>query len=164
MSAVPEAARFALDADVLVYAVDVEAGPRHERARRVLALALGRPCVPALQSLGEFYAAATRERRATRAEAAEQVRDWIVLFQIVAPEAADVEAALAAAEAGRFSYRDALLLATLGRAGCAALLSEDMGDGSSLAGVTVLDPFAGGGDDVPPAVARLLGAPAGAGP
>jgi predicted nucleic acid-binding protein len=54
MSAAPEPARFSLDTNVLVYAVDVEAGPRHERARRILGSALGRPCVLALQSPGEF--------------------------------------------------------------------------------------------------------------
>jgi predicted nucleic acid-binding protein len=46
------------------------------------------------------------------------------------------------AAAGRFSYWDALLLATLGRAGCSVLLSEDMADGATLAGVTTRNPSA----------------------
>ena len=50
--------------------------------------------------------------------------------------------ALAEAAAGRCSYWDALLLATLGRAGCSVLLSEDMADGTTLAGVTIRNPFA----------------------
>lgn len=62
--------------------------------------------------------------------------------------------AIAAAATGRFSYWDALLLATLGRAGCSAVLSGDTADGASLAGATVRNPFAGA--TLPAAVAALL--------
>jgi predicted nucleic acid-binding protein len=111
-------------------------------------------CVIAFQSIGEFYAAVTRKGIQTSAEAAQQARDWMVLFQIVDPIAADALGALDAAASGRFSYWDALLLTTLGRAGCTALLSEDMHDGAALAGVTVRDPFQG--EALPAAVAALL--------
>ena len=57
----------------------------------------------------------------------------------------DARTALGEAAAGRFSYWDALLLATLDRVGCAVVLSEDMGDGAVLGGVTVRDPLAGDG-------------------
>jgi predicted nucleic acid-binding protein len=73
----------------------------------------------------------------------------------VDPVASDAEAALDVAAAGRFSYWDALLLTTLGRVGCTALLSEDMQDGADLAGVTVLNPFAG--EVLPDRIATLLG-------
>jgi predicted nucleic acid-binding protein len=66
----------------------------------------------------------------------------------------EARAALAEAAAGRFSYWDALLLATLGRAGCSVLLSEDMADGARLAGVTVRDPFAA--DTLPDEIEALL--------
>lgn len=48
------------------------------------------------------------------------------------------------------------VLATLGRAGCAVLLSEDMQDGAALAGVTVRDPLVG--DCLPDAIEALLAA------
>jgi len=47
-------------------------------------------------------------------------------------------------------------LTTLGRAGCAVLLSEDMQDGAALAGVAVRDPLAG--DRLPEDVEALLAA------
>ena len=62
--------------------------------------------------------------------------------------------ALAEAAAGGFSCWDALLLATLGRAGCGVLLSEDMQDGAALAGVVVRDPLAG--ERLPDEVEALL--------
>ena len=55
----------------------------------------------------------------------------------------------------RFSWWDALLMATAERHGCDILLSEDMQDGARLGGLTVLDPFVG--DGLPGPVAELLG-------
>jgi predicted nucleic acid-binding protein len=80
----------------------------------------------------------------------------MTVFPIVAADPKAVETALEAAGAERLSYWDAVLLATLARAGCTTLLSEDMQDGATAAGVLVRNPFAG--DELPEAVARLLGA------
>ena len=146
---------FSLDANVLVYAVDVDSGERHERALQLLARARARSCILAVQCLGEFYVVATRKKGVRPSAAIAVIRDWMAIFPIVGNDADTVTLALRAVEAGRFSYWDALLLGTLARAGCMTLLSEDMADGSSLAGVTVRNPFAG--DFVPEAVARLLG-------
>jgi predicted nucleic acid-binding protein len=60
-----------------------------------------------------------------------------------------------AAAEGRFSYRDALLLATAAEAGCAAAISEDMGDGAALGPIRVVPAFAGDGG-VNPAARALL--------
>jgi predicted nucleic acid-binding protein len=49
-----------------------------------------------------------------------------------------------------------LLLATAAEAGCTAVLTEDMADGSEIQGVRILNPFADGG--VAPAVDALLAA------
>jgi predicted nucleic acid-binding protein len=153
MSDAPE--RFSLDTNVLVYAVDTAERERHRRATWVMERARLLPCILAVQSLGEFYAAVTRKSMLSRAEAALMVRSWMTMFPVVGNDADALEIALPAVEAGRFSYWDALLLATLARAGCSTLLSEDMADGSTLAGVTVRNPFAG--EVVPATVARLLG-------
>jgi predicted nucleic acid-binding protein len=138
------AERFGLDSNVLVYLVDSRDPARQGRAREIVARAAttGR-CVLSVQSLGEFYVVAVRKGLAAPAAAQAAVEDMATLFPIASPTAADARAAVAAAVAGRFSYWDALLLATLGRAGCAVALSEDMHDGATFAGVIVRDPFAG---------------------
>ena len=149
------AARFALDTNVLVYTVDSADATRCRRAQDLVRQAAeGGRCMLVLPTIGEFYAAVTRKGFQAPGEAAQQARDWMQLFPVVEPVAADAEAALDAAAAGRFSYWDALLLTTLGRTGCTTLLSEDMGDGTSLAGVTVRNPFAG--ETLPEAIAALL--------
>ncbi|HEX6014815.1 MAG TPA: PIN domain-containing protein [Geminicoccaceae bacterium] len=134
------AERFGLDSNVLVYLADGRDPKRQGRAREIVARAgtTGR-CLLSVQCLGEFYVVALRKGLAAQAA----VDDLATLFPIASPTAADARAAVAAAVAGRFSYWDALLLATLGRAGCAVVLSEHMHDGATFAGVTVRDPFAG---------------------
>jgi predicted nucleic acid-binding protein len=150
------AGRLALDTNVLVYFVDSADRERCARAQDVVRRAAqGGQCVLAFQSIGEFYTAVTRRRVQPPAEAAEQARDWMALFPLVEAIAADARGGLDAAAARRFSYWDALLLTTLGRVGCTALLSEDMQDGAGLTGVTVLNPFVGGA--LPERIATLLG-------
>ena len=127
--------RFALDTNVLVYVVDDGAKDKQERARDVFTRAAANPdCVLAMQCVGEFYAAATRRRLVAPDAAAHRARDLMRLFPTVDPVAADAEAALDAATAGRFSY---------------------MQDGAGLAGVTVLNPFVG--ETLPERIATLLG-------
>lgn len=153
-----EARRFALDANVLVYAADSRAGVKSARAKEIIRLAArGGRCALSMQTIGEFFHAATRRGLVDRRAAAERAADYMTVFRIADPAANDARAALAEAAAGRFSYWDALLLATLGRAGCTLLLSEDMHDGASLAGVTVRNPFAG--DGLPADVAAVLTPP-----
>lgn len=150
------AERFTLDTNVLVYAADRDAGERHERALEIIERAARRPCTLTVQALGEFFAAATRKGIVARPEAGEQVRDWLELFPTAAADAEALEAAMGAAVDGRLSFWDAMLLATAERAGCTAVLSEDMGDGTSFGAVMIRNPFVRG--SLPEHVAKLLGA------
>ncbi len=149
------AERFGLDTNVLIYLVDGRDPARQSRAREVVGRAIrtGR-CVLSVQSLGEFFVVAVRKSLAAPAMAQKAVDDLTTAFTIASPPAADAGIAVTAAVAGRFAYWDALLLATLERAGCTTVLSEDMGDGGMLGGVTVRNPFAG--DRLPAEVDRLL--------
>jgi predicted nucleic acid-binding protein len=46
--------RISLDANVLFYAVDADAGERHVKAREIVRLAASHDCILTLQTLGEF--------------------------------------------------------------------------------------------------------------
>ena len=142
----PEVAeRFGLDTNLLVYVVDGRDPVRHGKARRIVDWAAGTGrCLLSVQSVGELYTVAVRKKLADpkgRAMHGRRPRD--ALPDRMSPTAADAQAAIAAAVAQRLSYWDALLLATLGRAGCTTVLSEDMHDGAALAGAVVRNPFAG---------------------
>ena len=107
-----------------------------------------------LQALGEFFHAATRKRIVARHDAAAQVRDLLAIFRIAAADVEAFRTALEWAERGTRSFWDGVLIATVERAGCDFLLSEDMQDGARFGRVTILDPFVG--DELPEAVAGLL--------
>src|SRR5438552_1842192 len=87
-------------------------------------------------SVGLEFVAVTSRRRGGGVPllppeaAAARARDLMVMFPALArPDQNSVLAALAEAVAGRASWWDAMLAATLAGAGCTVLLSEDMHDG-----------------------------------
>ncbi len=69
-------------------------------------------CILTTQALAEFYAAVTRKNLVPRKEAGAQIRDWVDLFPIVSASATALLEATQAAQAGRFAFWDAMLLAT----------------------------------------------------
>lgn len=135
-------ARFSLDTNILVYAVDRDAGDRHARSKELVGRAARRDCVLTVQALAEFFHATTRKSRLTPAEARAYVRDWLDVFQVTAADDAALADAMDAVEEHRLSFWDAMLWAAARQAGCAAILSEDMQDGRRLSGVEFINPFA----------------------
>jgi predicted nucleic acid-binding protein len=154
--------RYSLDANILVYTLDTRDPRRHAQAIAIAAASVRRDCWLTLQSLGEFYSAATRKLGVPATIAAAQVRRWAAIHRLVGPSWRAVDVAMDAAAAGRFSYYDALMLATAEEAGCRAMLSEDMADGASFGGIAVMNPF--GRDGVAASVRGLLGLDASAPP
>ena len=149
------ASRFAVDTNILIYAADNRETRKQAMALSLIDAARGRDACLSIQALGEFYVAATRKLRVPPAEAAAQVEQWTHMFAIARPSVAAVLAAARHASAGRFSYYDALMLATAEEAGCRTMLSEDMADGAALGGIAVRNPF--GRDGIADAARALLG-------
>jgi predicted nucleic acid-binding protein len=147
--------RFGLDSNILVYAQDDREPQRQARARLLVERAAGSGrCVLSTQNLGEFFNVVTRKIKRDPLSAQQRVRELMTFFQIVSPTVDDITLAMAARAEGRFQFWDAHLLATLGRAGCSVLLSEDMADGARLGALTVRNPF--GGTELPDDLAQLL--------
>ena len=134
--------RFTLDTNILVYALDRQSGDRHTLSSRIIARALLADCWLTLQSISEFYAATTRNAWLPWVSP-RSCRDWLDMFRTVPASASAVRTALAIAASGRVPYWDALLVVTAAEAGCSAILSEDLADGTTLAGIRVINPFAG---------------------
>ncbi|HEV2363684.1 MAG TPA: PIN domain-containing protein [Caulobacteraceae bacterium] len=147
---------FTLDTNILVYAVDSLAGPRHVLATEIVDRSVDCDCRLTLQALSEFFAVVTRKRLAPMAGVAAQVTEWLSLFPTMTASADAVRAALAHAVAGRASYWDALLIETAAEGGCAIVLSADLQNGARLGAVSILNPFEG--DQIAPMAERLLGA------
>lgn len=133
--------RFTLDSNLLVYAVDLDAGWRHAASVQIVQRAARRDCWLALQAISEFYSVVTRKGYASPAAAASTANDWLQIFPSALPTIRAVRAALDDAVVGRASYWDALLVATAAEAGCAVILTEDLASGSRLGGVEIHNPF-----------------------
>jgi predicted nucleic acid-binding protein len=83
-----------------------------------------------------------RKAGKSRANARAALLDWRDTFAVVetSPEIMLVAADLATDH--RFGIWDAVILSAASQAGCRLLLSEDLLDGFTWAGVTVVNPFA----------------------
>jgi len=147
--------RFTLDANLLIYSLDSKAGRKHALAAEIVQAAARRPCVLMLQTLAEAFWATSRKRIMPREEVAAQIADWLDIFPCAMADGEALRAATSPEIVGRFSFWDALYLATADRAGCTLALSEDMHDGASFGAVRIRNPFAEAGLD--DELRRLLG-------
>lgn len=134
--------RVSLDANILFYTVDADAGELQEKAREVVRrAALSYDCFLSLQTLCEFFAATTRKRKLTTLQAAAQLEDWQTLFPVVAATPASLRLAVRAVEQHSLSFWDAMQWAVAKQAGASLLLSEDLQHDRELEGVRFRNPF-----------------------
>jgi predicted nucleic acid-binding protein len=131
------------DTNILVYAADAAAGERHRSAADLIERSVRRGnCIQTLQSLCEFFSVVTRKSGIEASAAAAFVQGWRSVMLIEASTIADLDEAIRAVEAYRIGFWDALLWATVRRAGVRFLVSEDFQDGQALEGVRIVNPFA----------------------
>lgn len=138
-----EAALEFVDTNVLVYAHDVTAGDRHQRAAELVEhLARGRFGATSIQVMHEFYVTATRKLpRPLSGDRARRHLRALALWPTHAPRAADVIAATRLSETARISFWDAMILTSAAALRCATVWSEDLNDGQEIAGVSIRNPF-----------------------
>ena len=135
------ARRFSLDTNLLVYFFDPRDPHKQALSQQIVFAAAARDCVLGLQSIGEFYTVATRKKILPASLAGHEALNLLATFPSFQASLDCHRIALREAAAGRFSYWDAVLLASAVEAGCSLLLSEDMKDGIRLGDITVRNPF-----------------------
>ncbi len=136
--------RVFIDSNVLVYAHDLDADEKHQKAVEIVSnLWEDQNGVISTQVLQEFYVNVTRKipRPQARSKAREIVRNYS-LWQMVIIDSTDVIRASELEEANRISFWDALIVVSAAKGGAATLLSEDLNAGQKLAGVVIDNPFA----------------------
>jgi len=132
-----------VDTNVLVYAHDVTAGDKHNRAR-VLVKELWdtREGCLSVQVLQEFFVTTTRKiPKPLEAPAAAQIIDDLAHWHVHAPAASDVLAAIDIHQRTGASFWDAMILRSAKELGCGTLSSEDLTSGQAFEGVEVSNPF-----------------------
>jgi predicted nucleic acid-binding protein len=133
---------FALDTNILVYVEGVNGAAREAASRALIEqLPFKATFIPA-QALGELYNVLTRKAAWPNEQARTAVLAWRDGF-VVAPTttAAMIEAIDLAAD-HRLRIWDSIILAVAAESGCRLLLSEDLQNGFTWRGVTVVNPFA----------------------
>ena len=132
-----------VDTNVLVYGHDVDSGPKHQIAQRVLMdLWQEKQGLLSMQVLQEFYVTMTRKvaRPLPRKTVREILRDyfrWPV-------ERIDPETILDASrieESYQISFWDALIVAAASKAAASKILTEDLKSGQTIEGILLENPF-----------------------
>ena len=124
------------DTNILIYAQ--QRGAKGDRARALLA----KGGVLSVQVLNEFAAVSRRKLGKGWDEIGEAIEDALALVAppLALTAALHVAARAIAADHG-FAFCDALILAAALEAGCDTLLSEDLQDGRTFAGLSIVNPF-----------------------
>lgn len=134
-----------VDSNILIYAHDLDAGEKRERAVTRLQdlwdTGTGRLSVQVLQ---EFYVNATRKLATPVARST--AREVIKTYGVWVPRATTVETVTRAtniAEFAQLSFWDALIVASAEDVGAEEILSEDLNDRQVIAGIRIINPFKG---------------------
>jgi len=133
--------RFSLDTNILVYAVDLDAGIRHKISKSIIDRAVLCDCVLPVQVLAEFFHATTRKQILPVDHAKDFVEKCIDLFTLTEANSEGLIDAMRFVEAHGISFWDAMLWVTAQRSGCTVILSEDMQDGRWLGSTEIINPF-----------------------
>lgn len=132
-----------VDTNVLIYAHDADAGPKHEvAAASIRELWSSRRGVLSTQVLQEFYVNVTRKIASPlpRAEAREVITTYGV-WPMIEVNVADVVRASEIEERYQLSFWDGLIVAAAEKGGAEILLTEDLSQGQRFGGVVVKNPF-----------------------
>ena len=132
-----------VDTNVLIYAHDVDAGRKRQIAQELLrALWADRAGILSTQVLQEFYVNATRKiRKPLTKPQARSVVDTYASWCIDGTRTGDIIAAFQIEDQARIGFWDALIIAVAARSGARHVLSEDLNNGQSIAGISIRNPF-----------------------
>jgi predicted nucleic acid-binding protein len=133
-----------VDTNVLVYARDASEGDKQRRASEwISALWETRRGRISTQVLQEFYVTVTRklDPGLEPADARSEIED-LAAWRPLANDQTLMAAAWEIEDRHGLSWWDSLIVAAAQQLDCRFLLTEDLGAGRDLDGVTVVDPFA----------------------
>ena len=132
-----------VDTNILIYAHDISAGQKHERARELMRALWqsGEGCL-SIQVLQDFYVDVTQKvAKPLSAEAAAQAIADLSVWKVHCPGAEDVLDAIRLQKRYQISFWDAMILASALQLGCQVLWSEDLNPGQVYDRVEVQSPF-----------------------
>ena len=131
-----------LDSNVLVYSDDHDSPQKQTVALDLLEqIRLDGTGVVSTQVLQEYFVSATRKLRVP-ASIARRKTELFARFALVQVDLPDILAAIDLHRLHQLSFWDALIVRAAQVARCGVLYSEDLGSGSRLDGLEIVNPFA----------------------
>lgn len=134
--------RVALDTNVLAYAEGVDTGEKRAVALDVIRKLSQAETIIPVQVLGELFNVLVRKAGRSRAGARDALLSWRDTFPTVETSPEIILLAADLATVHQLGIWDAVILSAASQGGCRVLLSEDLQQGFTWGGVTVVDPFA----------------------
>ena len=131
----------ALDTNVLAYAEGLNGSEMKAVALDLLEQLPPASTLIPLQTLGELFSVLVRKAGRSRAEARTAIISWGDTFPLIDTSASAILVAGDLAVAHQLGFWDAVILSAAADARCRLLLSEDLQDGFTWSGVTVVNPF-----------------------
>ena len=135
--------RVFVDTNVLIYAHDLDAGLKHNRAVSIVSdLWEKENGILSVQVLQDFYVNVTRKisRPLTPASARGVIQNYLA-WHIETNEPSTVLLASEIGERNLLSFWDALIVASASKAGADRILSEDLNHGQVIEGILIENPF-----------------------
>ena len=133
--------RIALDTNVLAYAEGINGAEQRDVALNLIRRLPQEAAVIPVQVLGELFNVLVRKGGKSRSDARDALLSWRDTFAIVETSPEVILAAADLATDHQLGIWDAVILWAASQAGCRVLLSEDLQEGFTWAGVTVVNPF-----------------------
>lgn len=149
--------KFALDTNVLVYVEGLDGIAHRDAAMSMIKRLPQDRIVLPVQVLGELYNVLLRKAGRSRRDARDVLLRWRQAYPVLDTTEAAMGMAADLAADNQLQIWDAVILSVASQAGCQILLSEDMHDGFTWGGVTIVNPFA---EKPNPLLAALLEPPA----
>lgn len=140
--------KVALDTNILAYIEGVNGASRKASAAEMVArLPVESTYVP-VQVLGELFRVLVRKAKYKAASARAAVSNFLDIFPLIETSPSVLTGAADLAVDHGLDIWDAIILAAAASAGCRLLLSEDMQEGFTWNGVTVVNPFSAARDEL----------------
>jgi predicted nucleic acid-binding protein len=134
--------RVALDSNILVYLEGVNGAERKRAAVEIVRRLPPSDIILPVQVLGELFYVLSRKARWSPDRVKTAVLSWKDSFSLVETSASVLLTAIDLAVDHQIGIWDAVILGAAAEGGCRLLLSEDLQDGFTWGGVTVVNPFA----------------------
>jgi predicted nucleic acid-binding protein len=133
--------RISLDTNILIYAVGDACADKKQLAKKLVIHAAASEGILTQQVYGEFFNVCAKKAIIPKVRVIEQVVAWQRFLPPAATDPKDYIDAFALANRYQLQFWDSVILCVCAQQNASILFSEDMQDGATYAGVTIIDPF-----------------------